>query len=112
MSALRKWTRERVIAEICARAVDGKPPGYADEPALAGAAQREFASWRNAVVAAGLTPRRTGEKRKRRADAAMHSDIRDVQQIVARAMMWGLTHGARSGEQIVAIAKEMRAMGV
>ncbi len=63
----KKWSPERVIAEIGARHARGAglTSGlvFREDPPLAGAAIRMFGSWRDAVAAAGL---KTGSKVRRK----------------------------------------------
>ncbi len=57
---MAKWSRERIIREILRRENSGRPLdlGGADrvQSSLYQAASRVFGSWRNAVVAAGISP--------------------------------------------------------
>lgn len=53
------WTRERIIRYILKRETEGCPlttGGEGVEPLLSGAARRIFGSWRNAILAAGISP--------------------------------------------------------
>lgn len=67
----RHWTPERVIAAILEEAGGDRAPAARDilqgrgkkhRPALVSLAQREFGSWSAAIEAAGLQPRKVGER--------------------------------------------------
>ena len=51
-----KWTRDRVIREIqmLHEPADGRPIGKTRNVALTAAARRQFGTWRNALLAAGI----------------------------------------------------------
>ena len=59
---MNKWTREQIVREILRREAQALPltPGSEEgvESSLYQAAARVFGSWRNAVMAAGISPQR------------------------------------------------------
>ena len=65
-SDMAKWTRERIIRDILRREAAGLPLNLggkqAVESALYQAGSRVFGSWRNAVMAAGISPERAKTK--------------------------------------------------